>query len=78
MENHINEIINVLRDDKLYNNDRVNILDYYLNDIDTIFYIAISKSNIDIDEQLRLIKQFNLIYLQIKSITKQLKNNYLY
>lgn len=69
----VDDIIKLLRDDKLYNDNRINILDYYINDIDTIFYIAIAKSNINIDEQLRLIKQFNLIYLQIKSILKQLK-----
>ncbi len=78
MEVKINEIINIIRNDDLYNGERINILDYYINDMDSIFYIAISKSNIDTNEQLRLIKKFNLIYLQIKSITKQLKNNYLY
>jgi hypothetical protein len=65
--------LNLIFDMELDNNWKIETLEDYINDLDKAYYTVIANSQAPQKEKERLIKQFNLIYLQQNSILKQLK-----
>jgi hypothetical protein len=65
--------LNLIFDLELDNNWKIETLEDYINDLDKAYYTVIANSQAPQKEKERLIKQFNLVYLQQNSILKQLK-----